>query len=140
MIDPTDPLFLEQVRKSHCSHPDRANGAHGCAGTVTIGPAGYQLSCQLCGDAEERLAPDEHRWSTYVAQAVLRAAGIEWEALSPAAQRAAAEAARVSWCPGCATQHGLRDEHDSARRNIYCLCGYVWESWSGRWARPQRTA
>jgi hypothetical protein len=91
----------QAVRESHCAKP--ADADHGCVGTCTITPQGISLSCKLCGDLEEGIAPvgvKLHRVggvrlpadNVVAARRILSVAGLDYDALSPEVQL---EVARV---------------------------------------------
>ena len=117
----------QALRESHCARPEDAT--HGCVGVVTIDHRGLSLSCRLCGDAGSGhgLPPQGLAAAAEIARAVVEAAGVRWESLSPDAQLAAAERARDDRCPGCGH---LRTW--AARDTSTCSCRrYYWSSYVG---------
>lgn len=83
--------FAQSLREAHCA---RGDAAHPCVGACTITATGVDLDCRLCGSGSEPLVPADTLPEGKLARAVVRAAGVEWDALSPAAQRRACDAAR----------------------------------------------
>lgn len=75
--------FAQSLRVAHCSRL----GDHPCVGTCTITPGGVELSCKICGDEKEPVAPSETLDEVKVAKAVLAGLGIDWEVITPETQR-----------------------------------------------------
>lgn len=82
--------FAEQLRRAHCAHADAEHPGHVCIGRCTITREGVTLDCTACGSGGESLAPRPREAED--ARAVVEAAGLQWSALSPEAQRAAVSA------------------------------------------------
>jgi hypothetical protein len=75
--------FAQSLRVAHCAR----GGDHPCAGTCTITPSGVELSCKICGDRKEPVAPSETLDEVRVAKAVLAGLGIDWTVITPETQR-----------------------------------------------------
>lgn len=75
--------FAQALRVGHCAR----TGDHPCAGTCTITPAGVELSCKICGDGAEPIAPSETLDEVRVAKAVLAGVGIDWGTITFETQR-----------------------------------------------------
>lgn len=75
--------FAQDLRVAHCAR----TGDHPCVGTCAITAAGVELSCKVCGDGKEPLAPSELLDEVKVAKAALAGLGVDWEALAPETQR-----------------------------------------------------
>lgn len=122
-----DGQSVEQaIRRSHCSHDNRDDPDHGCAGTCTITAKGVTLECSLCGDDFRdrypyRVGAGER------AKGIVEAAGVRWDSLSDRARQRAAEAVERTMCPACG-QEKPPNHHES----YPCGCGATrWSSWSG---------
>lgn len=76
--------FAQSLRTAHC-----ANGGadHPCIGEVTITSAGVEMRCKKCGNGEELIAPPYSDSIVKVSREVLGSIGLEWEVLTPRAQR-----------------------------------------------------
>lgn len=90
----SDHPVEQAIRRSHCSHKDRDDPQHACVGTCLITPQGVTLACKACGDDDRPIAPAETLPETRLVRAVLDALGISYDALAPAYQARAAEAAK----------------------------------------------
>lgn len=75
--------FAQSLRIAHCAR----GSEHPCAGTCTITPIGVELSCKICGDGAEPIAPSETLDEVRVAKVVLAGLGVDWGALAPQTQR-----------------------------------------------------
>lgn len=83
--------FAQTLRRAHCSHADAGEEHHRCIGKCTITNDGVQLDCKACGNDSQPIAPTPHE--AKAARAVVEAAGLAWECLTPQAQSAACAAA-----------------------------------------------
>jgi len=84
----------QALRRSHCSHKDRAEPQHQCIGTCLITPQGVTLDCKACGGDDRTIAPSETMPETKLVRAVLDALGISYDALSPEYKERAAAVAK----------------------------------------------
>lgn len=75
--------LAQDLRVAHCAR----TGDHPCVGTCTITPGGVELSCKICGDDDEPIAPSPSLDEVRVARAALSGLGVDWDAISPEAQR-----------------------------------------------------
>jgi hypothetical protein len=75
--------FSQDLRVAHCAR----TGDHPCVGTCTITPGGVELSCKICDDGKEPIAPSEALDEVKIAKAALAGLGIDWSALAPETQR-----------------------------------------------------
>lgn len=124
--------MLQAIRKSHCSHEERDDPKHGCAGQITITPNGYELRCVLCGSDDNPLvstfSPAYTRAKKYVA-----AMGLSWDLLSSNAQLRLIKAIQQDTCPSC---HRVMPADADRRRMFTCGCGWEWsDSWG--WMSPE---
>lgn len=116
-----DPV-AEAVREAHC---ERGEAPHKCVGSVTIDARGMTLSCALCGT--DAPGPDNPPADIrYLARDVVRAVGLDWDALTADRQWAAVRALGTAACPWC---HRMRD--DSAAVYWRCACGATWSDHGG---------
>lgn len=83
--------FAQTLRRAHCAHEHAGQEQHACIGTCTITRDGVKLDCKACGSDVQPIAPTASE--SRVARAVVEAAGLAWDALTPESQRAACAAA-----------------------------------------------
>lgn len=77
------PSAEEAIRQSHCA---REGHEHECVGECTITRDGIKLRCALCGQDNEMRYVSLYDSYLLPAKAILRAAGLNWTALSTDAQ------------------------------------------------------
>lgn len=132
MASPIDPEILQSIRRAHC---DRGKDeAHRCIGTCTITPAGVELRCTLCGDGDELLT-DSHRSDAALrVQAVLRAAGVDYDKLNIDAMSAAIEVMAAEACPGCRRLRTF--DRTLSSTTFPCPCGEWYHNGAG-WHRRE---
>jgi hypothetical protein len=76
--------FAQALREAHCA---RGDADHPCIGKVTIDREGVQLECKACGSERVSIAPSPSSDEVAVARAAFGAIGLDWQSLSPIAQR-----------------------------------------------------
>lgn len=84
----------QAIRRSHCAHVDSSDPQHPCVGSCLITPQGVTLTCKLCSNDEQGIAPAETLPESRLVCEVLDAIGIEPGALAPERRARAAEAAK----------------------------------------------
>jgi hypothetical protein len=122
---------IEQaVRKSHCSNTGKE---HACVGTCKITPDGIELNCRLCG----KDSPKEFHSEKLAIRArnILKAAGLDYEALSPRFQLAVLRALNEDFCANCGRLHIHRQYQDF----LTCPCGWVYSQYSHWKPAPPKT-
>jgi hypothetical protein len=75
--------LAQDLRVAHCAR----TGNHPCAGTCTITPKGVELSCKICEDGEEPIAPPTSCDEVRVAKVVIAGLGLDWDSFTPQTQR-----------------------------------------------------
>lgn len=116
--DPHDPLFLQEIRKAHCSAS--ATAEHPCVGTCSITPDGMTLSCKLCDSEDIPLRPGASIARQRV-QTLLEILGLEWDAIAGERQVLLVQEFQRDHCPGCGHRRTIPGGNYNEHYECRCL-------------------
>lgn len=120
--------MMQALRRSHCDDNEREGP---CVGVLTVDGEGFRMGCKLCGGATTRIAPEQESHGVQLARPILRAAGLDWDSLSPAAQLGATKEALRMRCYHCGVDHPRNPLGSWLNKRLQCGCGAEWSDYTG---------